>query len=227
LRAKQKTSAEFLIALVFACAAVRFLGRGTVIGVPFTHLACDLGVLYYPLLALVVVSATNAVNLTDGLDGLAAGCAAISAVGYILISILAVKTGFLQGLAVNSSDLTIFAAAIAGGCVGFLRFNFIRQGCLWGLRLARFWGSFGRLAILSRTEIVLIILGGVYVLEALSVLVQVISFQTRGKRIFRMAPLHHHFELGGWSELRVVAAFWTAALIFTFFGVMSFAAMVG
>ena len=227
LKAKQKLAAEFLIALVFAYVAVSLLGRGTVIGIPFSHLTVDLGVWYYPLLALVVVSATNTVNLTDGLDGLAAGCMVISAIGYILISLLAVNTGFLQGIAVNSSDLTVFAAAIVGGCLGFLRFNFhparVFMGDCGSLALG---GALAGLAILTRSELVLIILGGVYVLEALSVLIQVISFQTRGKRIFRMSPLHHHFELGGWSEVKVVTVFWAAAVVFTFFGVMAFVGMV-
>jgi len=214
--------------LIFAVISVQFLGRGTVIGIPFTSLEIDLGIIYYPLLALVVVSATNAINLTDGLDGLAAGCTMIAALGYIVISVLAVKTGFLQGIAVNSSDPAIFAAAIVGGCLGFLRFNShparVFMGDCGSLALG---GAIAGLAILSRTELVLIILGGVYVLEALSVLIQVVSFQTRGKRVFRMSPLHHHFELGGWSEKKVVMVFWTAAVIFAFAGLMAFMKMIG
>jgi len=227
LKAKQKLAAQFLIALVFAFVAVKLLGRGTIIGIPFSHLTFDLGVWYYPLLALVVVSATNTVNLTDGLDGLAAGCVAVSAIGYILISLLAVNTGVLQGLAVNSGDLTVFAAALVGGCLGFLRFNYyparVFMGDCGSLALG---GALAGLAILTCSELVLIILGGVYVMEALSVLIQVISFQTRGKRIFRMSPLHHHFELGGWSEVKVVIVFWTMSALFAFFGVLAYTAMV-
>jgi len=227
LKAKQKLAAQFLIALVFAFVAVKLLGRGTIIGIPFSHQTFDLGVWYYPLLALVVVSATNTVNLTDGLDGLAAGCVAVSAIGYILISLLAVNTGVLQGLAVNSGDLTVFAAALVGGCLGFLRFNYyparVFMGDCGSLALG---GALAGLAILTCSELVLIILGGVYVMEALSVLIQVISFQTRGKRIFRMSPLHHHFELGGWSEVKVVIVFWTMSALFAFFGVLAYTAMV-
>ncbi|HHV64761.1 MAG TPA: phospho-N-acetylmuramoyl-pentapeptide-transferase [Peptococcaceae bacterium] len=227
LRAKQKLAAEFFLALILAAVSAAFLGRGTVIGVPFTSWEIDLGVFYYPLVALVVVSATNAVNLTDGLDGLAAGTTMIAAVGYIFISVLAVKSGYLTSLAVNPADLPLFAAALAGGCLGFLRFNFyparVFMGDCGSLALG---GALAGLAILSRSELVLIILGGVYVLEALSVIIQVISFQTRGKRVFKMSPLHHHFELSGWKEKKVVLVFWMAAVVFALLGVFSFSLMV-
>lgn len=227
LRAKQKLAAEFLLALIFAGVSAVFLGRGTSIGIPFTTMEINLGILYYPLVALVVVSATNAVNLTDGLDGLAAGCTVFASIGYIIISVLAVKSGLLTGMAVNSSDLAVFAAAVTGGCLGFLRFNLypakVFMGDCGSLALG---GALAGLAILSKSELVLIILGGVYVLEVLAVIIQVISFQTRGKRIFRMAPLHHHFELGGWSERKVVTVFWMAAAVFALLGVFSFSLMV-
>lgn len=227
LRAKQKLAAQFLLAFLLAWASSVFLGRGTVIGIPFTSLEINLGIFYYPLVALVVLSATNAVNLTDGLDGLAAGCTVFAALGYVLISVLAAKSGFLTGVAVNSSDLTVFAAAIGGGCLGFLRFNLyparVFMGDCGSLALG---GALAGLAVLSKSELVLIILGGVYVFEALSVIIQVISFQTRGKRIFRMSPLHHHFELGGWSERKVVTVFWMAAAVLALIGVFSFSLMV-
>ena len=227
LKAKQKLAAQFLLALVLAWASAVFLGRGTTIGVPFTSLTLDLGILYYPLVALVVVSATNAVNLTDGLDGLAAGCTAWAALGYIFISLMAARAGVFDGMAVNSGDLAVFAAALAGGCLGFLRFNIyparVFMGDCGSLALG---GALAGLAVLTKSELTLIILGGVYVLEALSVIIQVISFQTRGKRIFRMSPLHHHFELGGWSESKVVSVFWVAAAIFAAFGVWSYWLMV-
>lgn len=226
LRAKQKLAAQFLLAFLLAWASAVFLGRGTVVGIPFTSLEINLGIFYYPLVALVVLSATNAVNLTDGLDGLAAGCTVFAALGYVLISVLAAKSGFLTGVAVNASDLTVFAAAIGGGCLGFLRFNLyparVFMGDCGSLALG---GALAGLAVLSKSELVLIILGGVYVFEALSVIIQVISFQTRGKRIFRMSPLHHHFELGGWSERKVVTVFWMAAAVFALIGVFSFSLM--
>lgn len=227
LRARQKLAAEFLLALIFAGISALYLGRGTIIGIPFTGFEINLGLLYYPLVALVVVSATNAVNLTDGLDGLAAGTTAIAAVGYIFISVLAVNTEFVQGMALNITDLAVFSAALAGGLIGFLRFNLhpakVFMGDCGSLALG---GALAGLAILSKSELVLIIIGGVYVMEALSVIIQVISFQTRGKRIFRMSPLHHHFELGGWPERKVVTVFWVAASAAAFIGVMSYSVMV-
>lgn len=228
LRAKQKLAAEFLLALVLAGVSAAFLGRGTTIGIPFSSQVFDLGIFYYPLVALVVVSATNAVNLTDGLDGLAAGCTVFAAIGYIVISVLALNNGLLAGVAVHASDLPVFAAALAGGCIGFLRFNLhparVFMGDCGSLALG---GALAGLAILSKSELVLVILGGVYVIEVLSVLIQVISFQTRGKRIFRMSPLHHHFELGGWNEKKVVRFFWLAAALFALIGVIGFAGMIG
>ena len=161
------------------------------------------GSLYLPFMFFVMVGASNAVNLTDGLDGLASGCMAIAASCYAVICLL---TGH--------NDLAIFWAAIVGACVGFLKFNFhpakIFMGDTGSLALG---GAFAAVGILTRTEILLAVVGFVFVCEALSVILQVISFQTTGKRIFRMSPLHHHFELGGWSEVKVVFVFWTVGLI--------------
>lgn len=227
LSARQKLAAQFLLAFILAGISAIFLGRGTIIGIPFTGWEIDLGLLYYPFVAILVIAATNAVNLTDGLDGLAAGATVFAGIGYIFIAVLAVNSGFLEGIAINSDDLAIFAAALTGGCLGFLRFNLhparVFMGDCGSLALG---GALAGLAVLSRSELVLIILGGVYVMETLSVIIQVISFQTRGKRIFRMSPLHHHFELVGWSERKVVTVFWSAAAIASFLGVISFALMV-
>ncbi|MBR0290050.1 MAG: phospho-N-acetylmuramoyl-pentapeptide-transferase, partial [Selenomonadaceae bacterium] len=155
------------------------------------------------LVLIVIVGASNAVNLTDGLDGLASGNMAIASSCYAVISLL---TGH--------NDLAIFCAAIVGACKGFFKFNFhpakVFMGDTGSLALG---GAFAAVGILTRTEILLAIIGFVFVCEALSVILQVISFQTTGKRIFRMSPLHHHFELGGWSEVKVVMVFWTVGLI--------------
>lgn len=227
LSARQKLAAQIVLALILAGVSALYLGRGTAIGIPFTGIEVNLGLLYYPLVTLVVVSAVNAVNLTDGLDGLAAGATVFAGIGYIFIAVLAVSTGFLEGIAIYSSDLAIFAAALTGGCLGFLRFNLhparVFMGDCGSLALG---GALAGLAILSRSELVLIIVGGVYVVEVLSVIIQVISFKIRGKRIFRMSPLHHHFELGGWSERQVVTVFWSASALGAFLGVISYALMV-
>ena len=166
------------------------------------------GTLYLPFMFVVMVGASNAVNLTDGLDGLASGCMAIAASCYAVVCLL---TGH--------EELAIFCAAIVGACIGFLKFNFhpakVFMGDTGSLALG---GAFAAVGILTRTEILLAIIGFVFVCEALSVILQVISFQTTGKRIFRMSPLHHHFELGGWSEVKVVFVFWTVGLIFGVIG---------
>lgn len=227
LRARQKLAAEFLLAFVLAWISAVFLQRGTTIGIPFFSWEVELGLFYYPFVALLVVSATNAVNLTDGLDGLAAGCTVFAAIGYVFIAVLAYNSGFLSDIAVNSTDLAVFAAALAGGCIGFLRFNLyparVFMGDCGSLALG---GALAGLAILSKSELVLVILGGIFVLETLSVIIQVISFQTRQKRIFRMSPLHHHFELSGWSERKTVLVFWTGSVVFAFLGIVSYSLMV-
>jgi len=227
LRAWQKLTGQILLAVILVGVSTLYLGRGTTVELPFTALEIDLGIFYYPLVILIVVYMSNAVNLTDGLDGLAAGCTVISAVGYVGIAYLAARTGFIDGIDVSSSDLAVFAAAIAGGCLGFLRFNIhparIFMGDCGSLALG---GALATISVLSKSELVLLILGGVFVLEGLSVVLQVVSFQTRGKRIFRMSPVHHHFELGGWSEKKVVRVFWLAAAIFTLIGVSAFWLMI-
>jgi phospho-N-acetylmuramoyl-pentapeptide-transferase len=163
----------------------------------------DLGPFYPLLIYLVVAGTSNAVNLTDGLDGLAAGCAAIVLLAYIAINFLA-----------GQYDLAMLAGCLFGACVGFLWFNAfpatIFRGDTGSLGLG---GAIAGLAVMSQTEVLLIILGGIFVLEALSVLIQVIAFQTTGKRVFLMAPIHHHFEFKGWSETKIILRFWIIAAI--------------
>ncbi|AOQ23504.1 Phospho-N-acetylmuramoyl-pentapeptide-transferase [Moorella thermoacetica] len=208
LMARQKLGGQVILGLVAGVAAMLWLGRGSVIQVPVTGWRWDLG-WYYPLLAaLLLVATTNAVNLTDGLDGLAAGITLWVALAY---GILALTLG--QG------ELVTFAMALAGGCLGFLVYNFhparVFMGDTGSLALG---AAIGFLAIMTRTELVLPVLGGVYVLETLSVILQVVSFRLTGRRLFRMSPLHHHFELGGWPESRVVLFFWALAIIMALAG---------
>ena len=164
------------------------------IWLPIVNITLDAGNFYLPFMFIVMVGASNAVNLTDGLDGLASGCMAIAASCYAVICILT-EVG-------------------VGGNIGFLKFNFhpakVFMGDTGSLALG---GAFAAVGILTHTEILLAIIGFVFVCEALSVILQVISFQTTGKRIFRMSPLHHHFELGGWTEIKVVFVFWSVGLI--------------
>jgi phospho-N-acetylmuramoyl-pentapeptide-transferase len=162
----------------------------------------DLGALYPLFIYLVVAGTTSAVNLTDGLDGLAAGCAAIVLLAYIGIT-------FITGGQIN---LTILAACLVGASIGFLWFNSFPASIFMGdtgsLGLG---GAIAALAVMTKTEELLILLGGIFVIEALSVLIQVFSFQTFRKRVFLMAPIHHHFELQGWSETKIILRFWIVA----------------
>ncbi len=219
LRAYQKLLAQMALALVFAWVAVRFLGRGTDIYLPFTSAGIDLGGLYYPFAVIVVLATVNAVNFTDGLDGLASGSVFFSSVAYAAIGGLAVT----QGQFFHDQDLSVFALAVAGGCLGFLRFNYhparVFMGDTGSLALG---GALASLVILTKTELLWVFIGGVYVAEMLSVVIQVISFQTTGKRVFKMSPLHHHFELSGWSERKVVFSFWLASLLLGVLGVFSY-----
>ena len=197
LRAYQKLLGQLGIALVTILIGRHFLGHDTSVWVPVLGTSLDIGAWYYVLVVFVLVGTSNAVNLTDGLDGLAAGTVAVAALFYAVL---------LYG---TDSSLMAFSAAIIGACVGFLWYNHhparIFMGDTGSLALG---GALAGIAILSRTEALLPIVGIIFVCEALSVILQVASFKTRGKRIFRMSPIHHHFELGGWCETRVVYTFW-------------------
>lgn len=204
LLARYKLAGQIIIVVVTTLLARALMTDfSPTIWLPIINTTIDAGILYLPFMFFVMVGASNAVNLTDGLDGLASGCMAIAASCYAVICLM---TGH--------NELAIFCAAIVGACIGFLKFNFhpakVFMGDTGSLALG---GAFAAVGILTHTEILLAVVGLVFVCEALSVILQVISFQTTGKRIFRMSPLHHHFELGGWSELKVVFVFWTVGLI--------------
>ena len=204
LLARYKLLGQIIIVVVTVFVANELLTDfKPTIWLPIVDVTLDAGKLYLPFMLIVMVGASNAVNLTDGLDGLASGCMAIAASCYAVICIL---TGH--------EELAIFCAATVGACVGFLKFNFhpakVFMGDTGSLALG---GAFAAVGILTHTEVLLAIVGLVFVCEALSVILQVISFQTTGKRISRMSPLHHHFELGGWSEVKVVFVFWSVGLI--------------
>ncbi len=162
----------------------------------------DLGPLYPVFIYLVVAGTTSGVNLTDGLDGLAAGCAAIVLLAYIGIT-------FITS---GEHDLTLLAACLVGACIGFLWFNSFPASIFMGdtgsLMLG---GAIAGLAVMTDTTLLLLVLGGIFVIEAVSVAIQVISFQSFRKRVFLMAPIHHHFELLGWSETKIILRFWIVA----------------
>jgi phospho-N-acetylmuramoyl-pentapeptide-transferase len=173
---------------------------------------------FFLFVVLVIVGASNAVNLTDGLDGLAIGCTIIAAGALTVLTYLTGHAVFARYLEIQYipqvAELTVFCGAMVGASVGFLWYNAhpaeVFMGDVGSLALG---GSIGTIAVIIKQEILLLSIGGVFVAEALSVILQVASFQMRGKRIFRMAPLHHHFEMKGWSESKVIIRFWIAALL--------------
>jgi phospho-N-acetylmuramoyl-pentapeptide-transferase len=208
LTSKQKLVGQLVIALVFYI-VYQQNDFSTVLHIPGTNMSFDLGWGYILLLIFMLVGGSNAVNLTDGLDGLLAGTAAIAFGAYAV-------------LAWNQQqyDVAIFSVAVVGAVLGFLVFNAhpakVFMGDTGSLALG---GAIATVAILTKLEILLVIIGGVFVIETLSVIIQVISFKTTGKRVFRMSPLHHHYELIGWSEWRVVVTFWTVGLLFAMLGI--------
>ena len=189
----------------------------------FKRFIPDLGWIYAAFAVLVLVGSTNAVNLTDGLDGLAISIFAVAAAAYTALSYVSGHRDFADYLQIArfsplSGELTIFCGSLVGASLGFLWWNSypadIFMGDVGSLGLG---GAIGTVALLIKQEILLVIVGGVFVLEALSVIIQVASFKMTGKRVFRMAPLHHHFELIGWSEPKVITRFVIAAIVFALF----------
>lgn len=182
-----------------------------------------LGWFYLPWIVFILLGSSNSVNLADGLDGLAIGLTFISASAFTALCYIAGHALWSQYLDIprvaNAAELTVFVGAMSGACLGFLWFNShpaeIFMGDVGALSLG---GSIGTIAILIKQELLLFMVAGVFILEALSVLIQIFYFKlTGGKRVFKMAPLHHHFELKGWSEEKIVVRFWIAAIIFALF----------
>ncbi|WP_461201695.1 phospho-N-acetylmuramoyl-pentapeptide-transferase [Anoxybacillus sp. TBDG-1] len=208
LTSKQKLAGQLLIALIFYFFFQHY-SISTVVSIPGTDMSIDLGVAYILLIIFMLVGGSNAVNLTDGLDGLLAGTAAIAFGAYAVLA-------WNQG----QYDIAIFSVAVVGAVLGFLVFNAhpakVFMGDTGSLALG---GAIVAIAILTKLEILLVIIGGVFVIETLSVIIQVISFKMTGKRVFRMSPLHHHYELIGWSEWRVVVTFWAVGLLFAILGI--------
>jgi phospho-N-acetylmuramoyl-pentapeptide-transferase len=173
-------------------------------------------------LVLVIVGCSNAVNLTDGLDGLAIGCVLVSSTALTVLTYLSSNAKFADYLDLqkipDAGELVIFCGSLAGASLGFLWYNAhpaeMFMGDVGSLALG---GAIGTVAVIIKQEILLLSIGGVFVLEALSVIIQVGSFKLTGKRVFRMAPLHHHFELLGWSESKIIVRFWIVALVFALF----------
>ena len=194
-------------------------GFDTRLAIPFfKSLRPDLGIFYLPFAVFVIVGTSNAVNLTDGLDGLAIGPVITASLTYVIFAYVAGNSrisGYLQiPFVPGAGELAVFCAGMAGAALGFLWYNAypaqVFMGDVGSLALG---GALGTVAVVSKFEVVLAVVGGVFVAETLSVMLQVASFKTRRKRIFRMAPIHHHFELKGWAEPKIIVRFWIVSII--------------
>lgn len=199
LTAKQKFSLQLLAAIAFVCWAVYGEGVATVVKIPFASLQFDIGIWYIPFTVLVILATVNSVNLTDGLDGLATCVTCVVALFFMLFT----KFG-----AFPNTVVTLFAAILLGSLLGFLIFNKYPAKVFMGDTGSLFLGgAVCGMAVLTEQPLMLLVVGFVYVMESLSVILQVISYKTTGKRIFKMSPIHHHFEMCGWKETKVVAVF--------------------
>lgn len=211
LTAKQKLLGQLIFAALI-CVMLHLIDHPTALHIPIFDYELALGWLYYPFIILLMMGMSNAVNFTDGLDGLLSGTSAIAFGAFVIIA-----------MRLGQWETATFAAAIIGALLGFLVFNAhpakVFMGDTGSLGIG---GAVTAVAILTRTELLLLLIGAVFVCEVLSVIIQVISFKTRGKRVFKMSPIHHHFELVGWSEWRVVTTFWVAGLLFAMLGLFIF-----
>ncbi len=227
LTVRQKLFLQILVAVaagLMARAAALPAPHAGALAVPFLKdLLVPLGIFYLPFVAVVLMGSSNAVNLTDGLDGLAVGAVAIAAATYTVFVYVAGHVRIAEYLRIvpvsGAGEVAIFTGAMVGAAVGFLWFNChpaqVFMGDVGSLALG---GGIGIVAVVAKQELLLVIVGGLFVLEELSVIIQVASFKLRGKRVFRMAPIHHHFELLGWKETQVVVRFWIIAVIFALAG---------
>jgi phospho-N-acetylmuramoyl-pentapeptide-transferase len=224
LTSKQKLGMQVFVALL-AGLAIAYLpsihnNYSTVVTFPFLkNVVLNLGPAYILFIMLIIVGASNAVNLTDGLDGLAIGSTLVAAVTYTVLTYAAGNFRIADYLRIawvpQAGELAVFCGAMVGASLGFLWFNAhpaeIFMGDVGSLALG---GAIGTLAVMIKQEILLVFVGGLFVVEAMSVILQVASFKMTGRRIFKMSPLHHHFELSGWRETKVVVRFWIIAIIF-------------
>ncbi|MFP3928721.1 MAG: phospho-N-acetylmuramoyl-pentapeptide-transferase [Desulfobacteraceae bacterium] len=220
LTVRAKFSLQFLAALAAAVVLFNSAGFDSRLTIPFfKHIRPDLGAWYIPFAVFIVVGASNAVNLTDGLDGLAIGPIIVAFSSYLVFAYLAGHVKIAEYLQIpyvaGAGELSVFCGAVVGAGLGFLWFNAypaeVFMGDVGSLPLG---AALGTVAVITKQELVLVLVGGLFVVEALSVIFQVIYFKmTAGRRIFRMAPLHHHFELKGWPESKVTVRFWIISVV--------------
>lgn len=220
VNARQKLVWQFATALLASYLMIQFNVIDSQVYIPFLKdPVVDIGWLYVPFAAFVIVGSSNALNLTDGLDGLAIGPTIISAATLGFLAYLAGHSELASYLFIphipEVGELLVLVSAIIGAGVGFLWYNAypaeIFMGDVGSLSLG---GCLGTISVLTKNEFLFVLIGGIFVIEAVSVILQVASFKTRGKRIFKMAPIHHHFELMGWPETKVIVRFWIVSLVF-------------
>ncbi len=218
---RHKFLLQILVAVAISLLLFSIPGFSTKLTVPFfKQFTPMLGWWYLPFAVLVIVGASNAVNLTDGLDGLAIGPVAVAFVAFTIVAYVSGHKKFAEYLLIpyveGAGELAIFCAAVFGASLGFLWFNaypaYIFMGDVGSLPLG---AALGTVAVISKHEILLLLVGGIFVIEALSVIIQVASYKTTGRRVFLMAPIHHHFELRGWEEPKVVVRFLIISVILT------------
>ena len=201
---RTKLLVQALTAIALWLTVTEWVGITDTLRLRVVDASIDLGLLYPVLIFLVLAGATNGVNLTDGLDGLAAGCCAIVFLAFTAMTFITK----------GEEDLALLCACLVGGCVGFLWFNSFPASVFMGDTGALgLGGAIAALAVLTKTEVLLLLIGGIFVIEALSVAIQVVAFQRFRKRVFLMAPIHHHFELMAWSETKIILRFWIVAAI--------------
>jgi phospho-N-acetylmuramoyl-pentapeptide-transferase len=218
LSKREKFFAQVGIAAV-AGAILTFMGFSTALTVPFLKdLGFNLGIFFIPFVVLVVVGSSNAVNLTDGLDGLAIGPVMTVSITYAIFAYLTGHAGLADYLGLihiaGMGEVAIILAAIFAAGLGFLWYNtFPAQVFMGDIGALALGGVLGFIAILTKHELILVVAGGIFVLEAVSVILQVYSFRMTGRRIFKMAPIHHHFELKGWAEPKIIVRFWIISIV--------------
>lgn len=211
LKPLYKYALQSVVAIAFYVLAKIFIPQfDTAISIPLLHMEVDIGWLYPILVYFMFTAGSNAVNLTDGLDGLATGLSMIAISVFVIFAIMN-----------KNYEIAIYAMAVIGTLLGFMCFNYhparIFMGDTGSLALG---GLLAALSVLTRQELLFILIGGVFLVETLSVIIQVVSFKTRGKRVFKMAPIHHHFEMLGWTEQQVVISFWFLGFICGIIGIV-------
>jgi phospho-N-acetylmuramoyl-pentapeptide-transferase len=209
LTAMQKLFGQLLFSII-VCFLLYKMNHSTALLLPGTDWSLDIGWLYYPFVIFMLFAISNAVNFTDGVDGLLSGTSAVAFGAFTIVALQA-----------TAHESVVFSAAMIGAVLGFLVFNAhpakVFMGDTGSLGIG---GGIAAVAILTKAELLFLIIGGVFVIEMLSVVLQIASFKLRGKRIFRMSPIHHHFELSGWSEWKVVTTFWLAGIILAGIGLL-------